>query len=93
MISAVNVFVHALCKRSQKVPRAKVGHLGLLGPIPMIQPLFYSSCVALQYEPGTKFFHQAVPKLCDIKNQKITAQPCGISVRFLCVHEVSGDFC
>ena len=45
----------------------KVRHLGLLRPIPMIQPPFCSYCVALQYEPGMKFFHQVVPELCDIK--------------------------
>ena len=52
MSSAVNVFVHAVHKRLQKV-----GYLGSLGPIPMIQPPFCSSCVALQYGPGTKFFY------------------------------------
>ena len=73
MSSATNVFVHAVRKHSQKV-----GHLGLLGLIPMIQPPFCSSCVALQYEPGMKYFHQTVPELCDIKNQKISAQPCDV---------------
>ena len=43
---------------AQKVPR-----FGSLRPIPIIQPLFNSSCVALQYEPGTTFFHRAVPEL------------------------------
>ena len=36
----------------------------------MIQALD-SSCDALQYEPVTKFFHLAVPKIHDIKNDKI----------------------
>ena len=54
MSSAVNVFVHAMLFTSthKKCLVQKVGHLGLLGPIPMIQPPFCSSCVALQYEPG-----------------------------------------
>ena len=60
--SAVNVFVHAICKRSKKCLAQKVARFGSLGLIPMIQPLFNRSCVALQYEPGTKFFHQAVPE-------------------------------
>ena len=33
----------------------KVGHLGSLEWIPMIQVLFNSSCVTLQYKTGTKF--------------------------------------
>ena len=57
MSSAVNVFVHAIHKRSQKCLTQKVARFGLLGPIPMIQPPFNSSFVALQYEPGAKFFH------------------------------------
>ena len=57
MSSAVNVFVHAIRKRPKKCLAQKVGHLGLLHPIPMIQAPLDSSCVALQYEPGTKFFH------------------------------------
>ena len=71
----------------------KVGHLGSLGPIPIIQPPFCSSCVALHYETGMKFFHWPVPELCDINNQKISAQLCGVSVHFLHVYEVSDDFC
>ena len=59
MTSTVNGFVHTVRKHSQNVPRAKVGHLGSLAPIPMIQPPFCSSCVALQYESGSKFFHQS----------------------------------
>jgi hypothetical protein len=57
MSSAASVFVHATRKRSQKVPRAKVVRFGSPGWIPMIQPSFNSSCAALQYEIGTKFFH------------------------------------
>ena len=44
----------------------------------MIQGPFHSSCVALQYKTGTKFFHQAVPELHGIKNQKISVQLRGI---------------
>ena len=54
MSSAVNGFVHAICKCSQKCLTQKVTRFGSLGPIPMIQPPFNSACVALQYEPGTK---------------------------------------
>ena len=57
MSSAVNVFVHAIRKRSQEMSCVKVVRFGLLRPIPMIQPLFCSSCVALQYDTGTMFFH------------------------------------
>ena len=67
MSSMVNGFVHAVRKRSQKVPCTKWDINGL---IPMNQPQFCSSCVALQYETGTKFFHQAVPELCNIKIRK-----------------------
>ena len=63
MSSAVNVFVHAIRKRLKKCLAQKVGHLGSLGPIPMIQTPLDSSRVALQYQPGTKFFHRAVPEL------------------------------
>ena len=34
----------------------------------MIQVPFNSSCAALQYETGMKFFHRAVPKLHAVKN-------------------------
>ena len=67
MSSVMCAFVLVVRKRSQKVPRVKSGALGSLGPIPMIQPPFCSSCIALQYEPGTKFFHRAVPEIHDIK--------------------------
>ena len=61
MSSAVNIFVHAI--HLKKCLAQKVGNLGSLGLIPMIQLPFNSTCVALQYEPGTKFFYQAVPEL------------------------------
>ena len=48
----------------------------------MFQAPFNSSCVALQYEPGTKFFHQAVLELHDIKNRKNSVLPRVVSVRF-----------
>ena len=67
MSSAVNVFVHAIHKRPQKCLAQKVGNFGSLRPVPMIQQPFCSSCVALQYEPGTKFFHRAVPELHAVK--------------------------
>ena len=63
MSSAVNVFVHAIRKRSKKCLTQKVAHFGSPGWIPMIQVPFSSSCVALQYEPRTKFFYQAIPEL------------------------------
>ena len=70
MSSTASASVHAICKRSQKCLTQKVGHLhvGSLGWIPMIQVPFNSSCVALQYETGTKFFHRAIPELHAIKN-------------------------
>ena len=89
MSSAVNVFVHALCKRLQKCLAQEVGNFGSLGPIPMIQQPFCSSCVALQYEPGTKFFHRAVPELHGIQKSEISVQPRGISVH---VEDVSEDY-
>jgi hypothetical protein len=58
MSSVVGASVHANHKRLQKV-----GHLGSLGPIPMFQAPFNSSCAALLYENGMKFFHQAVPEI------------------------------
>ena len=57
MSSKAIVFVQAIRKHSQKCLVQNVGHLGSLELIPMIQPQFCSSCVALQYEPKTKFFH------------------------------------
>ena len=68
MSSTVNVFVHALRKRLQKCLAQKVGNFGSLRPIPMIQQPFCSSYVALQYEPGIKFFYRAVPKSHASKN-------------------------
>ena len=74
MSSAAIASVHAIHKLSQKCLTQKVVHFGSLGWIPMIQVPFNSSCVALQYEIGTKFFHWAVPELYGIKNQKISVQ-------------------
>ena len=45
MSSTASASVHAICKRSQKCLAQKVGHLGSLGWIPMIQVPFNSSCV------------------------------------------------
>ena len=68
MSSAAIAFVHAVCKRSQKCLAQKVVRFGSLGWIPIIQVPFDSSCVALQYETGTKIFHRAVPELHALKN-------------------------
>ena len=73
MSSAATAFVHATLK---KCLAQKVAHFGSLGWIPMIQVPFHSSCVALQYKTGTKFFHRAVPKLYAVKN----------SINFLLFH-------
>ena len=73
----------------KKCPVQKVGHLGSLGPIPMIQPPVCSSCVALQYETEIERFRNYATS----KIRKISAQPCGLCVRFLHVYEVSDDFC
>ena len=48
--SVASTSVHAICKHSQKCITQKVGQLGSLGWIPMIQVPFNSSCIALQYE-------------------------------------------
>ena len=69
MSSAVNIFVHAVSKRSKSASH-KVSNLGSLGLIPMIQPPFNSTCVAWQYEPGTKFFHSVLPELHGHKKKK-----------------------
>ena len=43
----------------------------------MIQAPLNSSCVALEYKTGTKFFHRAVPKLHAVTNStKITILLC-----------------
>ena len=55
MSSMVNVFMHAIRNRSKKHLAQKVARFGSPGWIPMIQLPFYISCVALQYEIGTKF--------------------------------------
>ena len=71
-----STFVHDTCKRSQKCLAQKMEHLGSLGWIPMILEPFISSCVALQYETGTKFFHLAVPELHAVENStKIVISP------------------
>ena len=89
MSSTVSVFVHAIRKRLQKCLAQKGGNFGSLGPIPMIQQPFCSSCVALQYEPRTKFFHRVAPELHGLKNSEISVQPRGISVH---VEDVSEDY-
>ena len=66
MSSAVSIFVHAIRKRLKKCLMQKVAHFGSPGWIPMIQIPFSSSCVALQYETGTRFLHLAV---LEFKNQ------------------------
>ena len=68
MSSAAITSLHAVCKHSQKCLAQKVVRFGSLGWIPMIQVPFNSSCVALQYETGTKFFHRAVSKLYAVIN-------------------------
>ena len=85
MSSAVNVFVHAIRMRSKKYLTQKVAHFGSPRWIPMIQVPFSSSCVALQYETGMKFFHRAIPELHSIKNQENSVQPRGVSVCSLCL--------
>ena len=85
MSSAATAFVHATLKRSQKCLAQKVARFGSLGWIPMIQVPFNSSCTALQYKTGTKFFHRAVPELYGIKkleNFSTTAwySPCLLEV-------------
>ena len=74
----MNGFVHAIRKRSKKCLAQKVGYLGLLGPIPMIQPPLDSSCGALQYEHGIKFFHREIRS---IQNQENSVQQHGVSGR------------
>ena len=44
------LYNYAIHKHSQKCLAQNVPYFGLLGLIPMIQPPFNSSCVALQYE-------------------------------------------
>ena len=67
-----------LASAHKKCLAQKVVRFGSPGWIPIIQAPFNSSCVALQYKTGTKFFHRAVPVTHSIKNQKISVQPCGI---------------
>ena len=59
MSSTASAFVHATRKHSKKVVR-----FGSPGWIPMIQAPFHSSCVALQYKTGTKFFHIRTSYYC-----------------------------
>ena len=90
MSSVASASVHAICKRSQKCLAQKVGYLGSLGWIPMIQVLFNSSCIALQYETGMKFFHRAVPGLHAIKNStKIVISPCTFTYKPMMIHSTS----
>ena len=63
MRTAVNIFVHAICKRSKKCLTQKVVRFGSPIWIPMFQPPLDSSRVSLQYETGTKFFHQVLIEL------------------------------
>ena len=56
MSSVAIASVHAVYKHSQKCLVQKVVRFGFLGWIPMVQVLFNSSCVALQYEMEMKFF-------------------------------------
>ena len=83
MSSAVNAFVHAICKPSKKCLAHKVVPFGLCGPIPMIQLPLASTLVALQYEPGTKFFHRAAPEIRSIQNQVNSVQLRGLSLCLL----------
>ena len=56
MSSAVNVFVHAIRKRYKKCLAQKVGHLGSLGLIPMIQPPFCSFVLLYHLSLERSFF-------------------------------------
>ena len=67
MSSAVFVFVHAVCNRSEKCLAQKVVRFGSLHPIPMIQAPFCSSCVALSLE---QFFHRVVPEIHGIQKSR-----------------------
>jgi hypothetical protein len=78
-----------LASAHKKCLAQKVVRFGSLGWIPMIQPPFNSSCAALQYETGTKFFHRAVPEIHDIENHKISVQPRGVFHIFSKFYRVS----
>ena len=80
-----------LTSAHKKCLAQKVARFGSLGWIPIIRVAFNSSCVALQYKTGTKFFHRAVPELHGIKNRKISVQPRGILRVFLKFYRVSDD--
>ena len=90
MHSTVNVFVHAICKRSRKCLMQKVARLDSSGWIAMIQPSICSSCVALQYETGTKFSRWVVPEYQNIWNFSTTAWCFSLSFWEVC--QVPGWF-
>ena len=93
MSSAAIAFVHAVCKRSQKCLAQKVVRFGSLGWIPMFQVPFHSSCVALQYETGMKFFHQAVPELHAVKNStKIAILLCTFTYKPMTLNIVQASY-
>ena len=72
MSSAVIACVHAIRMGSQKCLTQEVVCFGSLRWIPTIEVPFNTSCVAPQYETGTKCFHRAVPELHGIKNQNFS---------------------
>ena len=57
--------------------------LARLDQFPWFNPPLNSTWVALQYQSGTKFIHQAIPKIRGIQNQVNSVQPCGLSLHFL----------
>ena len=63
-------FMSSTASAHKKCLAQKVARFGSLGWIPIIQTPFNSSCAALQYETGMKFFHRAVPEIHDIENHK-----------------------
>ena len=62
MSSVAIGFVHAIRKCSKKFLAQKVVRFGSPGRIPMIQPLFCTSYVALQYETGMKLHDIKYPE-------------------------------
>ena len=59
----------------------------------MIQVPLNSSCVALQYKTGTKFFHGAVPKLHAVKNStKIAILLCTFTYKLMTSNIVQASF-
>ena len=95
MSSAVNGFVCAIHECSQEVPHNKWNILFHLNRFPLSNHhfvalvLLYNNIMRLE----RSFCIRVVPELCDIKSQKISAQPRGVSVHYLYVYEVSDDFC